>query len=592
MEADKLAAQSFFKGLQLLEAGHLAEAEQSFQHALKLAPGRPSVLANLSIVHTRQGRLPEALAEAEDALRQDPGDPLFCLQAGAVLLAMSRDGEALAMLDAALEKGGSIAELHYHRANALKRLGRLEEALASFDCAVALRPGYAEARAGRASLLADMDRPEEALQGLEQVIASGMAKAETHNAHGRMLRRLGRPAEAVRSYDKAIALDPHLAEAYTNRGNALGELHHFEEELRDHDTAIRLDPVFAEAHSNRGLVLIELGRLAEANAAFETAKRLKPGFDSAIWNQANLLLLQENFDDGFRQFEFRKSRLAGAARRNCQRPQPTRQDELSGKRLLIWPELFLGDMIQFCRYGLLAEAMGADVTIAAPKKLHRLLASLGRGIRIANADIPDTGFDFQLPIMSGPLALQRRGDAFPAAVPYLGAEEWRVDSWRRKIGAHGFKIGICWQGSKLSERDGRSFHAREFDALSKVTGVRLISLQKFDGVEQLRELPHGMVVEELGDGFDAGPDAFIDAAAAIACMDLVITCDTSIAHLAGALAKPTWVLLKNIPEWRWFLNRDDSPWYPRTRLFRQRSRGEWGTVFKDVMAALEKEYGL
>ncbi|MEI8180007.1 tetratricopeptide repeat protein [Aestuariivirga sp.] len=592
MEADKLAAQSFFKGLQFLQEGRLAEAEQSFQHALKLAPGRPSVLTNLSIVHTRQGRLPEALAEVEAALRQDPSDPLFCLQAGVVLLAMARDGEALTVLDAAREKGASIAELHYHRANALKRLGRPEEALVSFERAIELRADYHDAHAGRASLLAEMDRPEEALQGFERVIASGAAKAETYNDHGRTLRSMGRPADALRSYDKAIALDPHLAEAYTNRGNAFGELQRFEEELRDHDKAVSLNPAFAEAHSNRGLVLIELGRLAEANDAFETAKALKPAFDSVIWNQANLLLLQGDLDRGFRQYEFRKSRLAGAGKRNCQRPQLSRQDDLSGKRLLIWPELFLGDMIQFCRYGLLAAASGAEVTIAAPKKLHRLLTSLGRGIQIADADIPDTGYDFQLPIMSGPLALQRRDDAFPAAGPYLRAEETRVDAWRRKIGVHGLKIGICWQGSKLSERDGRSFHAREFDVLSKMAGVRLISLQKFDGAEQLQELPPGMVVEELGDDFDAGPDAFIDAAAVIACMDLVITCDTSIAHLAGALGKPTWVLLKSIPEWRWFLNRDDSPWYPHTRLFRQRSRGEWGAVFTDVMTALETEYGL
>jgi ADP-heptose:LPS heptosyltransferase len=133
---------------------------------------------------------------------------------------------------------------------------------------------------------------------------------------------------------------------------------------------------------------------------------------------------------------------------------------------------------------------------------------------------------------------------------------------------------------------------REFNALSRLAGVRLISLQKFDGVEQLREMPPGMVVEELGEDFDAGGDAFLDSAAVIDCMDLVITCDTSIAHLAGALAKPTWVLLKKVPEWRWFLDRDDSPWYPRTRLFRQAESGEWGGVFAQVATALEKEFGL
>lgn len=589
MEADQQAAQWFFKGLGALKEGRLGEAEQCLCRALELAPGRPSVLVNLSIVHTRQGRLAEALAEAEAAFAQAPGEPLYGLQAGVVLLALERAGEALARFDAALATGQPVAELHYHRATALRRSGRPEEALASYARAIALRPDYGDAHAARAGLLSDMDQPAQALEGFERAIACGAARAETWNGLGRVLRRLGRAADAVAAYDKAIARDPNNAEAFTNRGNALGDLQRFEDELADHDMALRLNPDFAEAHSNRGLALTELGRLAEANQAFETALALRPGFESALWNQANLLLLTGDLARGFRQYERRKSRMQGAARR--QRPQPGCGDDLQGKRLLIWHELFLGDMIQFSRYALVAAAKGADVTLAAPRKLHRLLASLGPSITLAEPDVTDEGFDLQLPLMSGPLALQAADEAFPAPVPYLHAEAGRVAAWRQRIGTQGLKIGICWQGSKLSERDGRSFHAREFAALSGVPGLRLISLQKFDGVEQLRALPAGMVVEELGDDFDAGADAFIDAAAAIDCMDLVITCDTSIAHLAGALGKPVWVLVKNIPEWRWFLNRHDSPWYPQMRLFRQRARGDWHGVFTEVRAALEKEFG-
>lgn len=589
-QAEKLAAQSFFRGLQALKDGELGPAEAAFRDALRLAPGRPSVLTNLSIVLTRLGRLDEALAEAEAARRNDPGDPLHGLQAAAVLLALGRNGEALAVLDAVRARGEAIAELHSHRATALRRLGRPEEALAGFDRAIALRADYGEAHAGRAFALLDLDRAEEALAGFERSIATGSARAETHAGQGRALRRLGRATDALRSYDRAIAIDPVLPEAYTNRGNALQDLQRYDEALADHDRAIALNPAFAEAHSNRGNVLMELGRLDEAGAGFAAAKALKADFDSALWNEANLLLLRGELAQGFRQYEYRRSRIAGMLRHARQRPQPTPQDSLAGKRLLIWSELFLGDVIQFCRYGRVAAARGAEVTIAAPRKLHRLLGTLGPDIAIADEDTSDAGFDFQLPMMSCPLALQRPGEAFPAEVPYLHAEAARLERWRQHIGARGLKIGICWQGSKLAERDGRSFPLSEFRALSGLPGVRLISLQKFDGVEQLRDMPPGMAVEELGDAFDAGGDAFLDSAAVIDCLDLVITCDTSVAHLAGALARPTWVLLKKVPEWRWFLDREDSPWYPRTRLFRQTGNGDWGGVFARVAAALEREF--
>lgn len=590
-DADKLAAQSFFRGLQALKDGQLPAAETAFLDALRLAPGRPSVLTNLSIVYTRQGRLAEALAQAEAATARDPGDPLHGLQAGAVLLALGRNAEALAVLDAARGKGETIAELHYHRATALRRLGRHDGAREGFTRAIALRPNYGEAHAGQGFALLDLDRADEALAAFTRALAAGSAKAETLAGQARALRRLGRSSEALQSFDAALAIDPAVPEIWTSRGTALEDLQRHAEALGDHDRAIALNPKFAEAHSNRGNVLMELGRLAEADAAFETAKALKPDFGSALWNQANLLLLQGKLEQGFRQYEFRRSRLQGVERRGYTRPQPTAEDALAGKRLLIWSELFLGDVIQFCRYARVAEARGARVTVAAPGKLHRLLQTLSPGIALADPDAKDANHDFQLPMMSSPLALQRPGEPFPAEVPYLHAEPARVARWRERIGTHGLKIGICWQGSKLAERDGRSFHLSAFDALSRRPGVRLISLQKFDGVEQLREMPPGMAVEDLGDDFDAGGDAFLDSAAVIDCMDLVITCDTSIAHLAGALAKPTWVLLKKVPEWRWFLDREDSPWYPHARLFRQAESGAWEGVFAQVATALEREFG-
>jgi hypothetical protein len=191
-------------------------------------------------------------------------------------------------------------------------------------------------------------------------------------------------------------------------------------------------------------------------------------------------------------------------------------------------------------------------------------------------------FDYQAALMSLPLLLGT-GSSPPVQIPYLRAENERAEKWRNRLGDDGFRIGICWQGNKQTSIDGgRSFSLSHFEVLSSIPGVRLISLQKNDGVEQLADLPGGMVVETPGDDFDAGPDAFVDSAGLMMLLDLVITSDTAIAHLAGALGRPVWLVLKHVPDWRWLLDRSDSPWYPTMRLFRQPREGDWTGVFAEI----------
>jgi hypothetical protein len=231
------------------------------------------------------------------------------------------------------------------------------------------------------------------------------------------------------------------------------------------------------------------------------------------------------------------------------------------------------------------------VILAAPKSLHRLLRTLGPSIQIAATDAEPPAFDYQCALMSLPLALQTTLRTIPNQVPYLRADEGRVEAWTRKLGRHGVKIGICWQGSTLPYATPmrRAFPLRELAGVSRIPNVRLISLQKHDGLDQLDALPGDMTVETLGSAFDAGPDAFLDTAAVMAGCDLVITADTAVAHLAGALGVPTWIALPLVPDWRWMLDRADSPWYPTARLFRQRAQGDWKGVFSEIEAALIAE---
>jgi hypothetical protein len=239
----------------------------------------------------------------------------------------------------------------------------------------------------------------------------------------------------------------------------------------------------------------------------------------------------------------------------------------------------------------MAQARGAKVVLAAPVSLHALLRTLGPGIELLPRDAQPASFDYHCALLSLPLAFGTTTETIPAEIAYLGAEPARVTSWKSRLGGEGFKVGVCWQGSTQAYAAPmqRSFPLAELRRVAQIPGVRLISLQKHDGLDQLAALPAGMAVETLGEDFDAGPDAFLDAAAVMASCDLVISADTATAHLAGALGVPTWIALPFVPDWRWLLDRSDSPWYPSVRLFRQGAQGDWPGVFAEIETALAAE---
>jgi hypothetical protein len=291
------------------------------------------------------------------------------------------------------------------------------------------------------------------------------------------------------------------------------------------------------------------------------------------------------FDPGWHLYEWRKRRRPPIADRVMPQPLWTGAQVLRGKVLLIHWEQGLGDTIQFCRYANLAVEMGARVLLDVQPQLRRLLRTLNPAVEIVTGG-RDITADYHCPLLSLPAAFGTTLDTIPARTPYLRAEPDRVAQWRRRIGDEGLKVGISWQGSTLRVDIGRSLPLAAFQPLFAVPGVRLISLQKNEGTVQLQTLPAGMHVETLGEDFDRAPDAFLDTAAVMQHLDLIVTSDTAIAHLAGALGRPTWVALKQVPDWRWMLERTDSPWYPSHRLFRQRRAADWSGVFEDIYREL------
>jgi len=402
---------------------------------------------------------------------------------------------------------------------------------------------------------------------------------------GITLKALNRFIEALDFYDKTIELQPDYAEAYYNRGIVLFELNRYDEAVSSYINAISLKNDYVEAIYNLGTVQNELMLTEDAIINYEKAIALQSEHIRAHQSKSLLLLLLGRFDEGLPEYEWRwlsdeiNNSVSASAFKN---KLWSGNELLKNKTIFLWSEQGLGDTIQFCRYATLIKSQGAKVILGVEKSLINLFSGLEGYDLIMNKKDFIPAFDYQCPLTSLPLAFKMTLETIPNQVPYLNLNINKQLFWRNHIGEHGFKIAICWQGSTHAVDKGRSFPVSLFEGLAKIAGVRLISLQKNEGVEQLDTLPAGMRVERLPEGFDNGENAFLDSAAVMKCVDLVITSDTALTHLAGALGVKTWLPLKYVPDWRWMLNRNDSPWYPNHQLFRQTTRDEWTSVFAEM----------
>jgi Tetratricopeptide repeat len=379
---------------------------------------------------------------------------------------------------------------------------------------------------------------------------------------------------------------PDYAEALTNRGVALEQLARFDEAVEEYDRALAVRPAYAEALYNRGAALVQVARLEEAVEAYDRALAIRPDYVPCQFNKALLLLLIGRFAEGWQGYEWRRKMDRWVLR---DLPGPEWSDgNAGGKRLLFYAEQGLGDTIQFSRFACVVAARAKEVFLEVRPGLASLLGRL-RGVKVIRYGEPLPEYDAHLPLMSLPRILGVTAESTAVVAPYLFAEPARVEAWASRLPAGQFRVGIAWQGAPNAPfGKGRSVPLRDFAPLCGIPGVTLISLQKYHGTEQPADLPPGMKVETLGDAFDAGPDAFLDTAAVMMSLDLVISSDTAIAHLAGALGRPLWVTLKHVPDWRWMIDREDTPWYPTARLFRQHRRGDWGEVLARIPRELRR----
>jgi len=466
----------------------------------------------------------------------------------------------------------------------LLRLGQWREGAAAYEAALRLAPADPESLANYGVALAEMGALERAVDAYARALAVDPNHAIAHYNLGNALRELRRFDGAIASYGRALRLQPGWPEANTNLGLVYAAIGRTDDALAAYGRTLAARPDHALAHNGIGLVFQARGELARAIAHFDRAIALAPEFAQARSNRAQLALLHGDFARGWPEYEWRL-RVPGHA---IPRTAAPRWDggAIDGRTLLVRAEQGLGDTMQLVRFAPVLAARGARVVLETQPSIEHLMRTCPGLAAVVPRGEALPPHDLETPIASVPYRLGVTLDSIPRAVPYLAADAKLAAAAARRIRHRGtFAVGIAWQGNPAFPQDcHRSMPLRHFAPLAAVPGVRLFSLQKGPGAEQLAAAP--FPVEDLGAALDASGGAFTDTAAAMTALDLVVVSDSAVAHVAGALGRPVWVVLPLTPDWRWLLEREDTPWYPTMRLFRQRRLGEWDEVFGRIAAAL------
>jgi tetratricopeptide (TPR) repeat protein len=561
--------------------GEYATAVDAFGRALALRPGLASLHVGLGQCLAALGRRDEAAGQYHAALRLDPHNADAAMHLGVMQAEAGRLQEALGLLQQAAVAAPDSAAAQHNLGVALAQAGRKEEAEAHLREALRLQPEYAECHVNLGSVLRDLRRPEAALEHYRTAARLRPTWAGAFINLGLGLCEAGKHAEAVVALKHATRLDPNAKEGFNSLGLALAEVGRWTEAEAAYEQALRLDPAYAEAHANLGSCFKEQQRLAEALACYDIALAVQPDSVSAHYNQALTLLQAGDYEPGWPAYEWRWQRPASPMRPF---PHP-RWDgsSFAGKTLLLWCEQGMGDNIHFVRYASQVKARGGTVWLECPPGLVRLLSSCPGVDRVLPGGEGLPPFDLQIPLMSLPAVFGTTLETVPADIPYLSVEPERVQRWKEPLAeVAGFRIGVVWQGNpKFGWDRFRSFPLTSLAPLAEVEGVRLVSLQKGPGVEQVRRLNGCLDIIELEAGLDED-GAFLDTAAVMQNLDLVVSSDTAAAHLAGALGVPVWMAVAAVADWRWGIGQDETPWYPSMRLFRQARLYDWSSVFESM----------
>jgi tetratricopeptide (TPR) repeat protein len=538
------------------QAGRLAQAEQVYRLILDRQPNNPEATHLLGFIFVQTGRLNEGISVFQRAIEINPTVPDFHSNLGNAMRIAGRIGESISACRRAIELKPDLAEAHNNLGISLRENKQLDESIQEYRTAIGLRPGFAEA----------------------------------FNNLGHSLSLAKRFDEAIVAYEESLRLQPNLLEAANNLATTLADVGRIEEAIALLRRVMQMDGRFADAYSNLGLLLATLGRTEEALVMSRRAVALVPNHAGYHWNLALDLLSQGMYAEGWREFEWRWLWKDFPTPRRAFAEPIWRGEDLNGRTILLHAEQGLGDSIQFARYAPMVAQRGGEVLLNCARELAALFRSnpdLGQVIEGAE---PRPSFDFHCPLLTLPLVFRTELKSIPASVPYLKPDPQVVAKWKTRLEsvADKRKIGLVWAGSPTHPKDWqRSMNLASFLPLTQIPGIALVSLQKGPAADQTKQLGSW---PELID-FTSELDNFAETAGLVANLDLVIGVDTSVIHLAGAMGKPVWVLIGRVFDWRWLREREDSPWYPTARIFRQKSFGDWNEVVERVAAAVLDEIG-
>ena len=612
-QADERVAQA----AQLLREGQLQLGELLLRQALAAQPAHVGALALLAQIHQRAGRHEEALQCFDAALHAAPHSPRLLHARGLALKALGRLDEAVVAYDAALAVTPGDFEVHHNRGVALRLLGQHEAAVASSLRATELQPASPEARNGLGIALQAAGDPAAALQAFEQALQLRPNNPDFTSNRGMALLQLGRLQDAAAALEQSVAGNPRIARTRMNLGLVRHEQQRYADAMACFDQALALAPGDADVRFNRADTLFELGRGDEALAELRALQALQPADPGVAMNLANLLrdmqrhgealpvyraaladhpdnadlhwnhslclLALGDFAQGWPEYEWRwHARQLGKAERAVDAQKWLGASDVAGKTLLLHAEQGLGDTLQMVRYVPLLAARGARVLLQVQRPLLPLMQGLAGVHQLCNADAPLPAVDLHCPLFSLPLACGTLVDTVPVPPAYLVPEAQRVERWRPIVRAGDrLQIGLAWTGNpEFPGNAKRSIGlAALLDALP--AGPRYWSLLKDVPPAEMDLVRSGRisVFEENG---------FADTAAQIRLLDAVVAVDTSLVHLAGALGQRTWLLLSHAADFRWLVDRADSPWYPRTRLLRQTAPGDWTQPLRQLAAELQQ----
>ncbi len=563
------------------QVGQVNHAADIYREILDLDPHHADASHLLGLTEFQQGRHEAAVALIETAIGLNGGVVLYHANLGRAYMAAGNAGAAAAAYENALVLDRYNAEIHSDLAAARVAGGEFEAAVEAGRRAVGLDPNMAQAHFNLGLAEAGCGSMVSATGHFETAIRLAPNFPDCHFELAKRRQETGSLDAAIDHYRAAIAGNPEMLEAHCNLGNVLRQVFRLDEAAASYRCALGIDPGVAEIYANLGVTLQEMGLLDAAMAAYDRAVEIAPDDPEARRNRAMALLQLGRFEDGWRDFEWRwRTRHFSAIRRDWEKPQ-WQGEPLSGATIVVHSEQGFGDCIQFARYLPMVAAAGGRVVVECPEALAGLIGDLAEVVCVG-AQLP--AHDFQVPMMSLPGIFKTDFQTMPSDAPYLAVPAAAIEKWREKMAlVDGFKVGIAWSGSANHQRNvWRSPGLKALLPLVGLEGIRFYSLQVDSGRDDLiAEGVDGKVV-------DLAPalSDFSETAAAMMTLDLIIAPDTAVAHLAGALARPVWLMLPFASEWRWFTERTDSPWYPTMRLFRQSSRGDWSAPVEAMIEAI------